>query len=148
MCEHQSHTHHPSTHQNCPSVITSSKRPKTRGEEDGRGERQMKLLRGQWFCSLAIHLLSPREAAERRECCWVITSQRAALLHYVPQLQSSETSVIQSGKRRAGHAERKMAVRARTCVKQSERGWLGSFPCPIRKRFQIWFILCRERQLF
>lgn len=38
--------------------------------------------------------LSPREAAERQECCWVITSQRAALLHYVLQLQSTETFVI------------------------------------------------------
>lgn len=71
----------------------------------------MKLLRGQWFCTSAIHLLSHlRRAVERQECCWVITSQRAALLHYVLQLQSTETFVISFGKLRAGHAERKMVV--------------------------------------
>lgn len=52
----------------------------------------MKLLRGQWFCTLAIHLVP--ELAGRQECCWVITSQHAALLHYVLQLQSSETFLI------------------------------------------------------
>lgn len=82
----------------------------------------MKLLRGQWFCTLAIHLLSHlARAAERQECCWVITSQRAALLHYVLQLQSTETFVIQSGKLRTGHAERKMVVCIWSCVCESNR---------------------------
>lgn len=80
-------------------MITSSKRPQNRGEGeegDGRGgEPVNETFEG----SVVLYFgysssLSPRAAAERQECCWVITSQRAALLHYVLQLQSTETFVI------------------------------------------------------
>lgn len=69
--------------------------PQNQGEGDRRGEMVNETFEG----SVVLYFgysssLSPRRAAERQECCWVITSQRAALLHYVLQLQSTETFVI------------------------------------------------------
>lgn len=69
--------------------------PQNQGEGDERGKTVNETFEGSVVLYFSYSSsLSPRKAAERQECCWVITSQCAALLHYVLQLQSTETFVI------------------------------------------------------